>query len=141
MERPDQQGSASDGIARLQQALEELTAAIETNPSDAEAYYRRGVAYGQLVEPLAAIRDFNQVIRFDPGNSEAYYNRGLSYIHLREHLAAVEDFTETIRLTPSHVDAYTTAPPLCTTWVGLNMPFRMQTRPSSLTIDSPPRTP
>ena len=93
-------------IDSLQQSARELTAIIGENPTDADAYYQRGVVYGQLVEPLAAIRDFDQVVRLDPNNAEAYYNRGLAYVHLKEQMPAVEDFTHAIRLNPNHADAY-----------------------------------
>ena len=93
-------------IDSLQRSVSELTAVIEDNPSDSEAFYQRGVVYGQLVEPVAAIRDFDQVVRLDPTNAEAHYNRGLAYVHLKEQMPAVEDFTQAIRLNPNHADAY-----------------------------------
>ena len=93
-------------IDSLHRSVSELTAIIEDNPSDSEVYYQRGVVYGQLVEPVAAIRDFDQVVRLDPINAEAYYNRGLAYVHLKEQMPAVEDFTQAIRLNPNHSDAY-----------------------------------
>ena len=106
MQDPQTNDNASNEIENLHRSVSELTAAIEANPTDADAYYRRGVVYGQLVEPILAIRDFDQVVRLDPDNSEAYYNRGLAYVHLKEQMPAVEDFTHAIRLNPDHLDAY-----------------------------------
>ena len=106
MQDPQTNDNSSTEIDSLYRSVKELTAAIETNPADAEAYYRRGVVYGQLVEPILAIRDFDNVVRLDPNNAEAYYNRGLAYVHLKEQMPAVEDFTHTIRLNPDHLDAY-----------------------------------
>ena len=106
MQDPQTNDNSSNEIDSLYRSVKELTAVIEANPADSEAYYRRGVVYGQLVEPLLAIRDFDQVVRLDPNNAEAYYNRGLAYVHLKEQMPAVEDFTHAIRLNPDHLDAY-----------------------------------
>lgn len=106
MQNPESETNDSTDIHRLQKELDALTIDIQNNPNDPNYYYRRGVVNGQLIEPLAAIRDFTEVIRLDPGNAEAYYNRGLAHIHLKEHLPAVEDFTEAIKLDPNHLDAY-----------------------------------
>ena len=106
MQNPLPNDSGFTEISNLQKTVKELSAAIEKTPGDAAAYYQRGVIYGQLVEPLAAIRDFDKVVRLDPTNAEAYYNRGLAYIHLKEQMPAVEDFSHAIRLNPDHIDAY-----------------------------------
>ena len=105
MQNAQPNDSSFSEIDSLQRAARELTVIIGENPTDADAYYQRGVVYGQLVEPLAAIRDFDQVVRLDPDNAEAYYNRGLAYVHLKEQMPAVEDFTHAIRLNPNHADA------------------------------------
>ena len=62
-------------MAGLEALVEQLGRSIEADPDNADAYHHRGVAFGQMVEPLEAIRDFNQVIRLRPDSAEAYYNR------------------------------------------------------------------
>ena len=79
MQDPQTNDNSSAQIDSPYRSVSELTAVIKENPTDADAYYRRGVVYGQLVEPLLAIRDLDQVVRLDPNNAEAYYQ---SLIHI-----------------------------------------------------------
>jgi Flp pilus assembly protein TadD len=49
------------------------------NPSNATAYYYRGLAYYHKNEYDNAIRDLNKAIILDPGDPIAYYYRGVAY--------------------------------------------------------------
>ena len=46
------------------------------DPNYADAYYGRGLAYGNLGELRRAIEDYDTAIRLDPNNADAYFNRG-----------------------------------------------------------------
>ena len=90
------QDNPTDDISILENKIQRLTDLIKKEPSVAEHYYQRGVFYGQLNYPLAAIQDFGQVIVLDSNNAEAHYNRGIAHVHLKEHLAAIHDFSKAI---------------------------------------------
>jgi tetratricopeptide (TPR) repeat protein len=45
-----------------EQAVEQLSMAIELNPRDVAAYHNRGLARGELRDYRRAIEDFTQVI-------------------------------------------------------------------------------
>jgi tetratricopeptide (TPR) repeat protein len=96
-------------------ALQELTAAIQDNPSNAEAYYLRGTAYYGRYEtafnakdPKAdgedfwrAITDFTKAIELDHGYAEAYHYRGLTYHGLGLDMHSIADYTQAITLDPN----------------------------------------
>lgn len=50
--------------------------AIRLNPTDASAYYNRGVAYALRGSDSSAISDFTDAIRLNPNNPAPYYSRG-----------------------------------------------------------------
>jgi len=90
-----------------EQALQELSQAIEAAPTFAEAYHLRGVVYradGRLAEAEA---DLNQAIALKPDLAEAYYDRGYLYLHSLERPEdARRDLTTAIELQPDHAQAY-----------------------------------
>ena len=76
---------------------------IETNPSNVEAYIRRGIAYYHKGEHDRAIEDLTKVIQLDPNNTGAYFNRAL-VSHPKE------DIAESIRLLLTRSKQRLTAP-------------------------------
>ena len=100
------QGDAqAAAVARLEEQILDLTRAIERDPDDADAYSRRGVAYGQMAAPMEALRDFNHVVRLRPDSAEAHYNRGMAHTSLHQPLQAIDDYTKCLELDPGHRDA------------------------------------
>jgi tetratricopeptide (TPR) repeat protein len=61
-------------------AIEYLNNAIKLNPSYADAYNDRGIAYTQLGQYQRAIEEYNEAIRLKPDNVDTYNNRGASYL-------------------------------------------------------------
>ena len=47
---------------------------------NAEAYYNRGIAYGDKGEYDKAIEDYSKAIELNPEYAEAYNNRGNAYV-------------------------------------------------------------
>ena len=84
----------------------DTTKAIAPTPNDAEAYYKRGVAYGEKSEFDLAIEDFSKVIALNPDAAEAYYNRGVACYKKGDYDRAIEDFTKAIALNPNDAKAY-----------------------------------
>lgn len=61
-------------------AYSDFTIAIEMDPSNAEAYYRRGLLLGkELHKYTKAIKDFTKAIKLKNDFAEAYYDRGVTY--------------------------------------------------------------
>lgn len=59
-----------------QQIVAEMTAAIERDPSNPQAYFRRGNAFSNLGQYEQAKIDMDQVIELEPLNAMVYNNRG-----------------------------------------------------------------
>ncbi len=90
------------------QAIVDFTQAIAADPSWAEAYFWRGVAYREDGQPSAAIADLTQAIALSPGWAEAYCERGQAYLWLEPNqlAEALADFTRAIDLQPEYAAAY-----------------------------------
>ena len=103
-------------------AIAAYDAAINLNPQDAEAYFKRGAAYaanlsddekktqpGQNPEEAElsqqAADDFNQAIKLDPAHALAYYNLGLQYELQKKTKDAINMYTQTLRINPEYQSA------------------------------------
>ncbi|GAH96835.1 unnamed protein product, partial [marine sediment metagenome] len=71
-------------LAEYPKAFADFAKAIQLNPKYANAYYNRGIAYGELRQHTKAVSDYTRAIELDPKYTEAYYNRGVQYVHLRK---------------------------------------------------------
>ena len=88
-------------------AIAEYNKAIEINPSYAEAYYNRGLAYAQGKGQFdKAISDWNKAIELNPSYAEAYNNRGNAYQAKGQYDRAISDYTKAIEINPSYAEAY-----------------------------------
>jgi len=70
------------------------------NPEYAEAYYNRGVAYGESGKVEEAIADYTKAVELNPESAEAYYNRGIAYGKSGKVEEAIADYTKAIELNP-----------------------------------------
>ena len=86
-------------------AMRELDRAIEQNPNDGDAYYKRGLALAQKGQFARAIGDFDQAIRANPADAEAFNNRCFVRAVLDELQRALQDCNESLRLRPNFIDA------------------------------------
>ena len=64
----------------LAQIVVETTQAIERNPQDAEAWFRRGNARSNQGRYEDAVSDMTRVIALDSENCLAWNNRGIAYL-------------------------------------------------------------
>lgn len=117
------QGNASE----LDRAIASYAEAIALRPTDANAFYNRGLAYwnryrlvSNAVEDLdRAIEDFTQTLTLKPSYAKAYLNRGAVYYarsgpdqrqdadtRRRTIQRAVADFGRVIQLEPESYEAY-----------------------------------
>lgn len=73
-------------------AIEAYDLALQLAPTNAEAYYNRGVAYFSMGHPNNALKDFDRAITLTPSMAEAYGNRGTIRLQMGEHQSALSDF-------------------------------------------------
>lgn len=86
-------------------ALKRFDEAVQKNPNDANAYYRRGQALAMRREWDRAIQDFDQVIRLNPRDYEAFNNRCWMRAIVGQLQVAIADCNEALRLRPNYVNA------------------------------------
>lgn len=89
-----------------QGAIQEFNSAIELNPNNAEAYYKRANALYDLGSYQNAIDDYTAAIKINPSYVNSYFNRGLTYYEMGKYREAIADYTMTIKLDPKDADAY-----------------------------------
>ncbi|HIK10522.1 MAG TPA: tetratricopeptide repeat protein [Oscillatoriaceae cyanobacterium M33_DOE_052] len=89
-----------------QGAIQEFNSAIELNPNNAEAYYKRANALYDLGDYQDAVEDYTVAIRINPSYVNSYFNRGLTYYEMGKYREAIADYTMTIKLNPKDADAY-----------------------------------
>ena len=83
---------------RLDEAIADLTQAIQLNPGIAQAYFQRGQAQqskGQLAE---AIADYTKAIELKADYAEAYSNRGVLRERKGDTAGAKADYSKSIEL-------------------------------------------
>lgn len=73
------------------QAIAELTKAIQIDPSVAEFYTLRGHLYRTKTELTHAISDYAKSIELNPNNGEIYYYRAICYTFTKEYDKAWDD--------------------------------------------------
>ncbi|MGB6873762.1 MAG: tetratricopeptide repeat protein [Dehalococcoidia bacterium] len=84
----------------------EFNKAIELNPDNADAYYKRGDAYSEIGDYDKAIADYNEAIELNPSDALAYFNRGYAYGEIGDYEKAIVDYSKAIELNPSDALAY-----------------------------------
>lgn len=87
------------GLAQLlfdhpQQAIADLTQAIQLSSNHTGALYNRGCAYHQRGNYTAAVNDFTQVLQRVPNHAQAYLSRGMIRHELGEQSAAIVDLQQ-----------------------------------------------
>jgi tetratricopeptide (TPR) repeat protein len=87
-------------------AISNLTSAINLNPSYAMAYRRRGDAYRMIGQYDNAIKDYTDAIRLNPNYDHAFAGRGEAYRGKNQFENAIRDYTDAIRLNPNNGIAY-----------------------------------
>lgn len=87
-------------------AIEEYSAAIQSNGSDESLYVNRGLAYTFKYDYTNADADYNKAIQMNPQDYYAYYARGLNLYHQYEYDKAIAQFDQSLSLNPSYVNAY-----------------------------------
>ena len=87
-------------------SIEQLTQAIELNPTDTNAHFYRGYAYHIKGNYDKAIADYTKAIRLKPNLAEAYNNRGAAHSKKDDYNRAIKDLNKAIQLKPNLAKAY-----------------------------------
>lgn len=75
----------------IEEAIADLTTAIDSNAATVSTYTLRGEAYMQMGDYRNAMADFDKAIEMDPTYSVAYYDRSLLNTRLEDYNAALND--------------------------------------------------
>jgi len=79
---------------------------IASDPTDAGAFYDRGLAFAHKGKLQRAIDNFNKAIRLNPDYADAYYDRGLAYASIGDNDRAIADLGKAIEFNPAHAFPY-----------------------------------
>jgi tetratricopeptide (TPR) repeat protein len=91
---------------RAAEMISESNAAIQSNPNDVEAYYKRAMAYMLERDYDSAFQEFNRAIELNPDYAPAITKRGVIYGIKGEFDLAVKDFNRAIELDPVYPPTY-----------------------------------
>ncbi len=75
----------------IEEAIADLTTAIDSDAATVSTYTLRGEAYMQMGDYRNAMADFDKAIEIDPTYSVAYYDRSLLNTRLEDYNAALND--------------------------------------------------
>ncbi|RKU09183.1 hypothetical protein C6503_21835 [Candidatus Poribacteria bacterium] len=87
-------------------ALEDLSRAIDFETDDAEVYYLRGLVYVSKEENENAFKDFDKAIALKFDSAELYYNRGYLYQQQGLYSDAINDYDTAIDKKEDYGEAY-----------------------------------
>ncbi|MDZ8050478.1 MAG: tetratricopeptide repeat protein [Aulosira sp. ZfuVER01] len=93
-------------IKNREQAVEEATAAIRSNPDDVNAYIKRSRAYITLRDYQGALADYDQVVRLQPNDIESRLTRASFRRRLKNYQGAIQDYNQVLSLQPKNVNVY-----------------------------------
>ncbi|MDW8020719.1 MAG: tetratricopeptide repeat protein [Chloroherpetonaceae bacterium] len=92
-------------LGKYAEARQNLDAAIEQDPKNAELFYYRGLCKAKLKDDTGAIDDFTKSIRLK-ASPLTYYERGLAKARFRRYNEAIYDFDNAIELDRKFAFAY-----------------------------------
>ena len=91
-----QSGKTKLVSGEIEDAIVDLTAAIDSGTPTPDMYVLRGEAYMQSGDYRGALDDFNTAIEMDPTSSVAYYDRALLNTRLEDYNAAWVDINNAL---------------------------------------------
>lgn len=91
---------------QFSEAIEDFTAAIEENSSDAYSYHQRGVCYLNLRQFELSLSDMNTSIELDNQYAYFYACRGFLKTKMKDMKGAVADYEKSLELDPQNDITY-----------------------------------
>ena len=101
-----EKGFANMDLGKYDQAIQDLSTAIELDPKEVGPYYNRGLAYTKLRQHPEALQDYSRAIELDPKFEAAYIQRGFTFFNMGQDDQAIDDFNRAIALNPKPAAAY-----------------------------------
>src|SRR5688572_24367987 len=98
-------GNQAAALAKFDQAVEEFSRAIESDPECREAYVFRSYANSAVGDYAAAITDLDKAIDMDP-DAELYQLRAGHHLRLLNFPEVIMDTTAAMRLGGDEADGY-----------------------------------
>jgi tetratricopeptide (TPR) repeat protein/V8-like Glu-specific endopeptidase len=86
----------NDVVTGKQQAIQELSQAINLNPNYADAYKLRASIYYQLNEFQLALKDADKVVLLDPNDFSSYIGQGFARENLKDFSSALSSYNQAI---------------------------------------------
>jgi tetratricopeptide (TPR) repeat protein len=91
---------------QYEEAVEELTAAMELEPCNDQLYFYRGTAYGLANDFDRAVQDLIRAVRLNPGCTGAFYNIAWTYGKMGKHEEAITYLNRYIAINTEDWEAY-----------------------------------
>ena len=63
-------------LATMMRAIECYDKALEINPQNADAYYKKGLSLSTIEKYAEAIECYDKALEINPQNADAYYKKG-----------------------------------------------------------------
>lgn len=99
-------GSDQLKTENLDEAISNFGRALQVDPNNAEALYRRGAAYEEAGDYQKAIADLDRAIRLRPRHAPSYFQRANARYRLSDARGAIEDYDRALTYDPNFVQAY-----------------------------------
>jgi len=96
-----EQGNTSFDSFDYTNAIKAYSRALSLDPTNAAAYFSRGMCYHKLGHYERALEDYAESIRLDGSNYDAHFNQGLLFRIQGKHGRALVSFSEAIRNAPN----------------------------------------
>jgi len=87
-------------------AIQELEAAVDIDPEDADAYTNLALSYFENGDYESAAEAWTRVIALAPETENAYLERGKSYFNLKAYEEAIDDLSDAIEGDAASAEAY-----------------------------------
>ncbi|HOK65528.1 MAG TPA: tetratricopeptide repeat protein [Anaerohalosphaeraceae bacterium] len=99
-------GNSYKAVGQIDQALLELSRAVQINPTLAEARTNLGNIYLQKGRIAQAIEEYQQALRFLPDDPKTLNNLGNAYLQQNELQHAAQSYLKALDFDPSLTDAH-----------------------------------
>ena len=93
-------------LQRFDEAIDDLTKAIDLRPDYFRAWQNRGLAWSNRRKYDKAIRDLNHAIGLRPTHTSTYRHLGHALLQAKDYDQAIEVFNKAIELEPEAYDHY-----------------------------------
>lgn len=90
--------------ARFQDAINELSEAVNQDPQSYQGHFSLGVAYAQLGKPMEAEPEFRRAVELNGSSAAAHYNLGMALLQEGKGAAGIRELLLANKLAPNNGD-------------------------------------